>query len=246
MAHAPVKLILSLAAILLAAPAAANDLVYDEAVETPPSSDAYQPPMSMTVSDDARDAYENPRPLKQETVKKGPPPRFDLENRDRFRSWIHELCKLEPVNGEESRRVRIDGKRRHLLSPSNKQGSLQLLLENYVDDVSFEQSCELRRKTDPAACTHARDLNTRKYSGGLDSLRSLNGAKKSADLQILVKEKRLARQSALKSEFFELRDASLDGKSVESARKILRALKEDSSCRTRSVHSSSAPNLAQK
>ncbi len=246
MAHAPIKLIFGLVAILLAGPAAANELGYDESVESPPSNDTYQPPMSVAISDDARDAYENPRPRIQENVKKGPPPRFDLENRARFRSWIHGLCKLEPVNGEESRRVRIDGKRRHLLSPSNKQGSLQLLLENYVDDISFEQGCELRRKSDPAACTRASELNARKYSGGLDSLRSLKGAKRAADLQGLVKEKRLARQAALKSEFFELRDASLDGKSVEPARKILRALKEDSSCRTRSVHSSSAPSLAQK
>lgn len=225
-----------LSLMLLASPARADEdgLSVGVTVESTPTQDESQSSMSVIVSEDARDAFENPRPRLQETVKKGPPPRFDLENRSRFRSWIHGLCKLEPVSLEESSRARVEGSKKYFYSALNKQGSLQLLLENYVDDVKFEADCAQKRKLDAAACTDSSRL--RKFSGGLDSLRTFRASKKSSDLVKLVKEKRLARQSALKAEFFDLRDAGgLDGKATEKAEAILRALREDSSCRTRSV-----------
>jgi|GEM_PF-7118404 len=225
--------------LLLLAPTARADsdgLSYgvSEEVAAPATQDESRGSMSVIVSEDARDAFENPRERPQDIVKKGSPSRFDLENRARFRSWIQELCKLEPVNLEESGRARIVGKKKQLFTALNKQGSLQLLLENYIDDVKFEADCAQKQKTNPAACTDsARFL---KFSGGLDSLRSLRSAKKSSDHAKLVKEKRLSRQKALKSEFYDLRDAgSLDGKSTEKAEAILRSLREESSCRTRSV-----------
>ncbi len=237
----PLKLALLLAALLATTAHAEGDgLVVGQ--EPPVSFEpggTVAPPMSVPTSDDARDAYENPPERRVDIVRKDVPTRFDLDNRTRFRKWIHELCKLEPVNPDESARTRFEGKNKARLIARNKQGSLRLILENYVDDVRFETACA----ANPASC----HLNPRKFSGAADTLSALKSGRKASDIAKLVKDKRLARQQALKTEFFDLRDAgSLDGKSTEKAEEILRALKEDSSCRTRSVQTQVVRSVAQK
>lgn len=196
-----------LALLLPGLPAGADGFDYSETEEGP---DAEEPFSSPSDSSSANDE-ENEEPARKDTPKNLAPVRFELSDRAQFRDWIQGFCKEEPLSDDPVSRIKVEGARKTLSTAKNKQGSLQLLLENYVSDLDCE--------TNPGTCGETR------YNGALDSWKSKTPAGR--------KDKREAREKILKSEFFRLREVSkLDR---ETAGKILQRLKEDSSCRTRAV-----------
>lgn len=159
--------------------------------------------------------------------------RFGLEEKERVRKYLNGLCALEPVAVEESRRAYVNGRSRYLLTPSNKQGSLRLLLENYTDALAAEAACEAKRARDTTACR----APTVRWHGSHAAWKAW-GASPGADLLAQQKLHRERAQSALASGFHELRDAAqLNGKaeSLARAKKILAALRDESTCGTRAV-----------
>lgn len=148
--------------------------------------------------------------------KKTAPPRFTLAEKERALRYLNGLCALEPVHLEESRRARVDGRKISLVHARNKQGSLRLLLENYVDSFRAAGS-------------------PRHFQGSHAAWLSAGGGTGLPAAQLAQRERSL---KALQTEFYELRDASqLDGKaaSVPQAEKVLAALRNESSCGLRSV-----------
>jgi len=146
------KLSLFLLVSALANPARAEEgLSYSETV-SPEISESFEAPISRPVSDDARDAFEHPLAQAAPPRKSAIPARFDLENRVRFRHWIHSLCNLEAVNPAESTRLETKGAKKTIFKAKNKQGSLQLLLENYIDDVKADAICERARNKSSPSC----------------------------------------------------------------------------------------------
>ncbi len=180
------------------------------------------------------DSEWHPPPGYDQPTKKAPPPRFDLSHHQRTRKYLNSLCRLEPVAKEESSHARIQGMRLSRSAPRNKQGSLRLLLENYVDSFRFEAECETRRARNPKAC----DTNERihKWQGSHEAWKQAK-AKKSSLLKSQLEHRKRA-MDVLKTEFYEFRDASqLNGKpeSRAQAEKILLTLRNESSCGTRAV-----------
>lgn len=162
-------------------------------------------------------------------------PRFGLDEKERVRRYLNGLCALEPVAMEESRRAQLNGRSRHFLAPRNKQGSLRLLLENYADSLAAEAACEAKRARDPRACRKPAP----RWQGSHAAWKAWS-SERGADLLAQQKLQRERAQKALASEFFELRDAAqLSGKaeSLAQARKLLIALRDESSCGTRAVES---------
>jgi hypothetical protein len=210
-----------------------------EVSETPPEtpSEFVEPPSSVPVFEDGAEPLEGPPLSAGAKTEKKPsaPARFNLQkDQARFQRWLHQLCGLEAVGVAEALRLRSEGTKTEKLSAKNKQGSLRLLLENYVDDLRLEASCASSSKT---ACLVG---GKKKWEGALDARRLLERAK--TPLQALpgLREKREARQKALRAEFFELRDLSeLNGKpeSAAVASSVIEAMEKSSTCRTRAVHS---------
>lgn len=154
------------------------------------------------------------------------PTRFQLEDKKMFRAWIARLCNEEPVAEDHGLRLDMSRRTPALLKARNKQGSLRLLLENYVSDHQLAEGRTLTERSG-MSYTHWR-LSDRPEDR---------------------KAAAAARQSALKREFWELREVvALDGKpeSLPKAREILKAIEESSTCGTRAVRKESFPHLVQK
>lgn len=178
------------------------------------------------------------------------PTRFSLEDRGKFRKWLLGLCRQDAVAQNETARVRFQGTRSALTRPKNKQGSLMLLLENYADDMALQEKCAASLKQGNKICVAGKPSSGDRSWMGLANWKSQTHAPAGASLSSLTGDTVKTRQKVFHSEFWELQEtAALNGKpeSRAQALRILAALKNDSTCGTRSIETVSwASRTAQK
>jgi hypothetical protein len=184
-----------------------------------------------------------------------PNPRFNLDERTRFRRWLTALCRKPAVRSVDAERLRYTHDRARSVSrATNKQGTLLLLLENYSELAAFRDDCEAQRKKDPEACLvkgrlpkpwEAKDkrypwiaFGSSQFWQDVRMNRAPAGIEQKTDLLAASRARVKAIQSELKKHFFDLRDAAdLDGKpgSGGKARSLVDAVRADSTCGTRAV-----------
>lgn len=162
--------------------------------------------------------------------------RFNLEDEHKFHSWLGKLCLEEAVANEEATQISPAKKGgAYLRTPHNKQGSLILLLENYV--AAMKQS---EQAIPPPAPNRGPATEHRVWLGSGDWKFSAESKSPAA-----VSKALRSHLSALKTNFFEFRDLSnLNEKpeSREHAQRIIREILAASTCQTRAVEKKYNPN----
>lgn len=228
---------LILLALLLTPGARAEDdglVVSGEAVKASLPADLEQPADERGGEEAAGEWV--PPPGYDRPTKIAPPNRFTFEEKKLARAYLNSLCDAEPVAADESRRVRLDGARVEVTTALNKQGSLRLLLENYVDSFRTVGDCVKRRATTPSACKEPGTL--RHLQGSHAAWKTWSASPRGSDFLVPQRAEREKMLKAMQAEFYPLSDLSrLDSKydSLARAEKMLKVLSEESTCRTRGI-----------
>jgi hypothetical protein len=235
---------LALLALALPAHAEEEDPLNGSYESSPPAASSEDTPASPGPSQSSVEDEKVPTPRE--------PHRFKLSERPRLRRWLEKLCSEDPVAVENAERVRFARDQApRVTRPENKQRSLLLLLENYAELTEFRDNCEKERRKSAEACVRKgrlpkpweklkqgehpawQSLGSREFWSEIRQGRSPAGISPKTDLLNASRREVRAIESALRANFFELREAAdLGGKagSAATARRILEAVRAESNC----------------